>query len=268
MPCWVMPLSVANEPPTMRRPVASWATIDTTSRSAVGAHGSRAPVVASTAARRLPGLAVDRGEVTADVEGVADDLERLDPGVDNGPEGPDRAGDGVDRRDPVPELAVDRREVTAHVDGAAVDRGLDVEALGVERGGPCGVEHAGADVEGEEVRARGLVLARRRTGRAGLGELPGDVDGVADDDLVPHHAVDLDGGEGIRADRGGDERRDRCGVCGRCGRTGGEHECGRRQGGDEEDCEGAKSRGDRNGDGHGWASEDHVALRDADLNGT
>ena len=57
------------------------------------------------------------------------------------------------------------------------------------------------EVVGEDVGARRLVGARRGAGRTGLRELTGGVDPFADDDLVPHHAVDLHGRQRVGGDR-------------------------------------------------------------------
>ena len=65
MPHCCEPLSVLKPPPTITRPLAGCTTIVLTMRSAVGAHGRSAPVVASAAARRV---ARHRGECPTDVK--------------------------------------------------------------------------------------------------------------------------------------------------------------------------------------------------------
>ena len=52
MPYCCVPLSEAKLPPTISRPLLGWETMVATWSSAVGAHGSSAPVDALTAARR------------------------------------------------------------------------------------------------------------------------------------------------------------------------------------------------------------------------
>ena len=53
------------------------------------------------------------------------------------------------------------------------------------------IELSGTDVVGQQVRARRLVGACRRTGRTRLAELPGDVHRVPDDRLRPGNPVHL-----------------------------------------------------------------------------
>ena len=92
--------------------------------------------------------------------------------------------------------AVDGREVTADPEAAAVGGGPDDQALGVEprRGGEGrdpvpGGEPVGEDVVGDDLPS----TARGHPRRPGAGEGAGDVDGVPDDGLAPHDAVDLPG---------------------------------------------------------------------------
>ena len=148
-----------------------------------------------------PTLTTDVGEAATEVELVAVHRECGDPAVRRGVEvRDDRTGLSVERDEPPARLASDRGEVTADEDARAVTRGGDRHALRVERGSPGRDQRTGGEVVGEDVRPGRLVLARGGTGWARLGERPGDVDPVADDDLVPHHAVDLNGGQPVRGD--------------------------------------------------------------------
>ena len=114
--------------------------------------------------------------------------------------GDQRAGGRVERRDPVAVDAVDLGEVAADVDACPVGRRGDRLRRRVERGVELGDQLPGGHVVGEDVRPGRLVHAGRRAGRSGPGELADRVDGVADDLLVPHHAVDLHRRQGVGAD--------------------------------------------------------------------
>ena len=151
---------------------------------------------------RQPGsaLVADDGERTTDVEGVAREGEAVDVGVDVGVEGPERPGGGVQGGHPIAGRAVDLGEVTGDVDRAAVGRSFEGPPLGVERRRPRGDQVPGGDVVRQDVGSRCLVRSRCGSGRPGRGERPRRVDGVADDQLVPHHTVDLDGGEAVSRD--------------------------------------------------------------------
>ena len=151
---------------------------------------------------RQPGTALvaDDGERPTDVEGVAGEGEAVDVGVDVGVEGPEHAGGGVQGGHPVAGRAVDLGEVTGDVDRVAVGRSLEGPPLGVERRRPRGDQVPGGDVVGQDVGPRRLVRSRCGSGRPGRGERPRRVDRVADDDLVPDHTVDLDGGEAVSRD--------------------------------------------------------------------
>ena len=144
--------------------------------------------------------AVDRGEGAAGVDRAAVDVDRVDR----------RGGHGSEARDegPVPLRDVEGGETAVPgivhlVEGAAdVERRAVVaqreSAAGVvEDGGEVLDELTGAQVVGQDVRARGLVGAGLGSGGTGGGELADDVDDVADDELVPHDPVDLHGRQGL-----------------------------------------------------------------------
>ena len=152
--------------------------------------------------RAVAGLVVDLGEGTGEVEGgaVGGDLDVAHLGVGGDAEAHALAIGGGHGAEAVGVLAVDAGEVAAEVEGAAVLRGVDGVDDAVGGGRPV-EERAGGDVVGHRVGPRGLALALRGARRAGAGELADGVDGVADNRLVPHDAVDLRRREG---GRGGD----------------------------------------------------------------
>ncbi len=157
---------------------------------------------------------VDAGEQAAEIDGGPGHRDRAHGGVGLGREVPgQRAGLGVDRGDAVADLAVDRRERPAEVDPGLVRRGREREHLAVGAGRPRVEQGTGADVIGEQVGAGHLVDSGSRPGRTGRGEVAADVDGVADDQLGPGHAVDLRGRQGVSRDR--DRGRWIAGVDGR-----------------------------------------------------
>ena len=150
----------------------------------------------------LPGLGVDIGEGAPDVEGraVLRELHGLDRGVGRQAQVPTGAVGGRDRADAIGADVVDLGEAAPEVERGAVGGGLDGAHLAVGRRRPA-QQLAGVDVVGHEVGAGLLVLTDGRARGAGRVELPGDVDGVADDLLVPHHAVpDLGGRQGVGGD--------------------------------------------------------------------
>ena len=151
------------------------------------------------------GLAVDALEVAARVHGAADDVDRGHGGVEDGLEGVDeRAAVGqVEGGEVVVPLAVDLVEGARDVEGAPVVGQGQGAAGAVEGGGEALDELAGAQGVGQDVGAGRLLLAGGRARGAGLGELAGGVHHVADDELVPHDAVDLGRGQRVRGVGGG-----------------------------------------------------------------
>ena len=141
---------------------------------------------------------VDLGEGTAQVQGgtVGRQLQIHDRTVGRGPQRLALAC-SVHRRHPVDGLIVDGGEVAAEVDGGAVGRGLDRIDLAIDLGRPV-QQRTGRDVEGHGVVTRRLVLAGGRPCRAGVLELPDDVDGIAHHRLVQNDAVHLSRGQRLR----------------------------------------------------------------------
>ena len=141
---------------------------------------------------------VDLGEGTAQVQGgtVGRELQIHDRTVGRGPQRLALAC-SVHRRHPVDGLIVDGGEVAAEVDGGAVGRGLDRIDLAIDLGRPV-QQRTGRDVEGHGVVTRRLVLAGGRPCRAGVLELPDDVDGIAHHRLVQNDAVHLSRGQRLR----------------------------------------------------------------------
>ena len=151
----------------------------------------------------VAGLGVDLGEASSDVEGraVRRDLHGLDRGV--GAQAQPLAG-AIGRRDRAHAVgvgAVELGEVAPDVQGGAIGGGRD--GLHITVGGRRPVQQlTGGDVVGHQVAARLLALTSGRARGTRGGEGAGNVDRVADDLLVPHHAVtDLGGGQGVRGDR-------------------------------------------------------------------
>ena len=217
-----MVLANWKRPPATTLPLPAGATTPNTSASALGRpRGQRA---GGGVDRGQPGaqLAADRGEGAAEVERVAVDVDAAHPAVRVRVEaGDQRAGGGVQRGQPRPGGAVDRGELAADVDPGAVGRGVQGEALGVQRRRPGGDQRAVAQVVGEQVGPRGLLGAGGGAGRAGLAEVAGDVHPVADDQLVPDHAVDLHGGQRVGGDGARRGRGRRAVRAGRRGATSG-----------------------------------------------
>ena len=141
---------------------------------------------------------VDLGEGTAQVQGgtVGRQLQIHDRTVGRGPQRLALAC-SVHRRHPIDGLIVDGGEVAAEVDGGAVGRGLDRIDLAIDLGRPV-QQRTGRDVEGHGVVTRRLVLAGGRPCRAGVLELPDDVDGIAHHRLVQNDAVHLSRGQRLR----------------------------------------------------------------------
>ena len=141
---------------------------------------------------------VDLGEGTAQVQGgtVGRQLQIHDRTVGRGPQRLALAC-SVHSRHPVDGLIVDGGEVAAEVDGGAVGRGLDRIDLAIDLGRPV-QQRTGRDVEGHGVVTRRLVLAGGRPCRAGVLELPDDVDGIAHHRLVQNDAVHLSRGQRLR----------------------------------------------------------------------
>ena len=123
-------------------------------------------------------------------------------------------------------LPVDLVEGARDVEGAPVVGHAQGAAGAVEGRGEALDELARAQGVGHDVRAGRLLLALGGAGGAGLGELPGDVDHITDDDLIPHDPVDLRRGKRVGG-VGGGRARGRLGLSrGGGGRRGGGAEPG------------------------------------------
>ena len=146
----------------------------------------------------LPRGGVDLGEGTTQVQGgaVRRELQIHHRAVGRGPQRLALAC-SIHRRHPVDGLIVDGGEVAAEVDGGAVGRRLDRIDLAIDLGCPV-QQRTGRDVEGHGVVTRRLVLAGGRPCRAGVLELPDDVDGIAHHRLVQNDAVHLSSGQRLR----------------------------------------------------------------------
>ena len=146
--------------------------------------------------------AADLSEDSTQVDARVRRDERRDVVVGVGGEAvDDRAGRRVVGDDPVAAGAADVGEVAADVQAGAVGRGGQGTHLPVEHGRE-GQQGAGREVVRQQVAPRGLIDSRGGAVRSRGREVAADVDGVADDDLVPDDAVDLWRGERIGRHRG------------------------------------------------------------------
>ena len=158
-------------------------------------------------------LPVDRGERAGDVDRGVGGHHRVHGAVRRRLEACHQgARRGVERGEAVAGLSVDARERADGVQARAVGRDGHVLDLRVEVGREAGVERSGGQVVRHHVVADDLVGARGRAGRTCARELAAHVDLVPDGGLVPHHAVDLRGGQAVGGRRHGISRVDRDGV--------------------------------------------------------
>ena len=150
-------------------------------------------------------LIVHLGEEAPDVHSVAGDRDVLDDRIELGPERGDEGavplGD-VEGGHAAMHLAVDLVELSGDVKGLAVLRDSQASSRAVETGSEVLDELSGIEVVGQDVGPRDLLLPLGRSGRAGIVEIADDVDHIADNELAPGDAVDLDRGQGCGRVRG------------------------------------------------------------------